>query len=73
MKSPEGRAKSVLSLSKKSAAMKDDSYQIILTFNGNAELIDIAYPQNFSVELVNNHLSVASLFFAQKMVANKGG
>ena len=43
-------------------------YQIVLTFNGKAELVDVAYPENFTPEMANNHLAVAALFMGNELV-----
>ena len=51
-------------------------YQIILTFNGHAELVDVAYPENFTPEMANSHLAVATLFMGNELVkksTEKGG
>ena len=48
-------------------------YQVILTFNGLAELVDVAYPEDFTPEMVNNHLAIAALFLAQELVKRSIG
>lgn len=48
-------------------SIKDDSYQIVLTFNSNAELIDIAHPSNFNMKLVDDHVAIASQFLTEQV------
>lgn len=49
-------------------APEKPDYKIELTFNAQAELIDVNYPENMTPEMANNHLAVATLYMAQVLV-----
>ena len=53
--------------------VNEEGYKFEILFNGNAELINLTHPSDMSLEKVNNHLAVAMLYLAQKIVEKEGG
>ena len=45
-----------------------EGYEIVLHFNNKAQLTVVNYPQNLTTAMANNHIAVAVLFMAQKLV-----
>ena len=52
---------------------KGQSYKMELEFNAEAELTDVRYPENMSLEMANNHLVIATLYMAQVLVEKAKG
>ena len=46
-------------------------YEFVLQFNEKAELVNINYPSDLNIAQVSNHLVVALLFLAEKIVASQ--
>lgn len=64
-------SKNLSPVMKSPVAVQDTSYQIILTFNENRELIDVAYPQDFDIATANSHVVIAALFLSQQLLDPK--
>lgn len=49
----------------KNEEVKPQPYEIVLTFNEKAELIDVAAPENMEKGLLIEHLAVATQYVGQ--------
>ena len=52
---------------KEPKVVSETLYGIEIQFNQKAELVNVNYPGDFSLENVNHHMAVAMLYLAQKI------